>query len=101
MKTKLINILDSYAKSRHSNELNLLLTINNYLMLDDTIITKIDNIDNYIRVSLKYDYNRLGINFYDNGDLGISLPFSGLFMIKGDDSNMSYDEIRELLINLH
>lgn len=97
MKTKLINIIDSHAKSRHSNDFNLLLTINNYLSLDETTIVKVDYIDDYIRVSLINGYDRLSIIFYDNGDLGITLPLSGLFIIKGDDSNIQYDEIKSIL----
>lgn len=98
MKTKLINIIKSYAESNDFNDFNLLLTINNYLSLDETTIVKVDCIDDYIRVSLINGYDKLSIIFYDNGDLGLTLPLSGLFIIKGDDSNMSYCEIKSLLM---
>ena len=99
MKNKLINIINSYDKNRPINDFNLLLTINNYLSLDETTITKVDNIANCIRVSLKHDYDTLGLVFYNYGDMGITLPLSGLFIIKGDDSNISYDDIKNLLVN--
>ena len=99
MKNKLVSIINSYTKNRPINDFNLLLTINNYLSLDETTITKIDDIDNCIWVSLEYDYNMLGLVFYNDGDVGITLPFSGLFIIEGDDSNMGYDEIKSLLVD--
>lgn len=98
MKNKLINIIDGYIKTKHSNDFNLLLTINNYLKLDKTTITKVDYVDDCIRISLLSMDNILSIVFYDNGDLGITLPYSGLFIVKSDNSNsMSYSEIKTYL----
>jgi len=100
MKNKLINIIDGYTKTKHLNDFNLLLTINNYLKLDKTTITKVDYVDDCIRISLLSTDNILSIIFYDNGDLGITLPYSGLFIVKGDNSNgdsMSYSEIKTYL----
>lgn len=99
MKNKLISIIGSYTKNRPINDFNLLLTINNYLSLDETTITKVDNIANCIRVSLKHDYDTLELVFYNDGSLWLTLPLSGSFIIKGDDSNMSYDDIRSLLVD--
>lgn len=103
MKNKLINIIDDLTKTRHSidfNEFNLLLTINNYLKLDKTAITKVGYVDDSIRISLLSMDNILSIVFYDNNDIGITLPYSGLFIVKGNNSNddsMSYSGIKTYL----
>ena len=97
MKTNIINILNTYAENKYSNDFNLVLTMNNYLSLDETIITKIDNLDDLIRITLINGYDSLIIIFYDNGDLGLTLPLSGLFRIIGNNTNIKYDEIKQLL----
>ena len=99
MKDLLTSIIDSYVKNTRLNDFNLLLTVNSYLSLDNTTITKVNNTGDCIWVLLKCDYNTLGLVFYDDGDLGITLPLSGLFIIKGDSSSMNYDDIKNLLVN--
>lgn len=99
MKTKLLNVLSSCTKNKSFNDFNLLLTIQNYLKLDETSFTSITELYDQVRITLNGVDYMLIITFYDNNDIGLTLPYSGLFLIPNCPYNMQYDEIKSLLLN--
>lgn len=98
-KAKLIHVLNQCHKNKSFNQLNLLLTSVNYLMADNTIVTNLIETDyNSIKATLSNGYDMICINFYHDNTIGLTLPYSGLFIVCNDSSNIQYDEIKSLLL---
>lgn len=98
-KAKLIHVLNQCHKNKSFNQLNLVMTAVNYLLADNTIVTNLIETDyNSIKATLSNGYDMICINFYHDNTIGLTLPYSGLFIIYNDCDNIQYDEIKSILL---
>lgn len=99
-KANLVTILTQCHSNKSFNQFNLIITMTNYLLSNDTHVTKVELTDyNSVRVSMMNGHNILGINFNNDNTIGITLPYSGLFIVHNGSYNMQYDEIKSILLN--
>lgn len=98
-KAKLIHVLNQCHKNKSFNQTNLVLTAVNYLLVDNTkVINLIETDYNSIKATLSNGYDMICINFYHDNTIGLTLPYSGLFIVYNDSSNIQYNEIKSLLL---
>lgn len=99
-KAKLINVLNQCHQNKSFNQFNLVLTAVNYLLSDDTKVVELIETDyNSIKVNLVNGYDTIIINFYHDNTIGLTLPYSGLFIINNDSYNIQYNDIKSILLN--
>lgn len=96
-KVTLHNIISRCKDNKDFNEFNIILTITNYIKHKDTVIHSINNTDDAILIALKHGVDHLNLNFYSDNTITVTLPFSGMFMVRNCDYNIQYDEIKEIL----
>ena len=89
-KANLVTILTQCHSNKSFNQFNLILTMANYLLSNDTYVTSLELTDyDSVKVSMMNDCNVLGINFNNDNTIGITLPYSGLFIVHNDaDGNI-------------
>lgn len=96
-KVTLHNIISRCKDNKDFNEFSIILTITNYIEDKDTDIHSIDFTDDAILITLKHGNHYLNLNFYNDNVITITLPLSGMFIVKNCDYNIQYDEIKEML----
>ncbi len=96
-KVTLHSIISRCRDNKDVNEYNVILTINNYIEHKDTDIHSIEHTDVAILITFKHGRDYLNLNFYYDNIITVTLPFSGMFRVNNCDSNIQYEEIKELL----
>lgn len=94
----LIGILDKCKNNKSLNDFNLILTTINYLKCDETVYKGVEDRDDVIYVVCTNNLWTLQVSFCKDNRLGITLPYSGLFIIPNDSYDIQYDEIKSILI---
>lgn len=99
-KANLINVLNQCLHNKSFNQFNLVLTAVNYLLSNDTKVIELIHTDyDSIKAKLMNGYDSIIINFYHDNTIGLTLPYSGLFIINNDSYNIQYDDIKSILLN--
>lgn len=104
MKNKIISIVEQCNNDKEHNDFCLLLTLINYLKDDrteyiDYSLFASDRVSEHIILSLSYEGHSIAATFYANNNIGITLPFSGLFRIANSSYNLQYEQIKEMISN--
>ena len=104
MKNTIISIIEQCNNDKEHNDFCLLRTLNNYLRDDKTeyisySLFASDIISEHIMLSLSHEGHSITISFYADEHIGITLPFSGLFLIPNSTYNLQYDDIKEMIGN--
>ena len=104
MKNKIVSIVDQCTNDKEHNDFCLLLTLNSYLRDDKTeyidySLFASDRVSEHIMLSLSHEGHNIAITFYADKHIGITLPFSGLFLIPNSTYNLQYEQIKEMISN--
>lgn len=93
----LIDILNKCTKNKSFNDFNLLLTAINYLKDDKTVYKSKDISKDSISILLVNENWAITIRFYKDNNIGLVLPYSGLFIIPNCGYNIQYADIKKRL----
>ena len=104
MKNTIISIIEQCNNDKEHNDFCLLLTLINYLKDDrteyiDYSLFASDRVSEHIMLSLSHEGHSTAITFYADNVIGITLPFSGLFLIPNSAHNLQYNDIKEMIGN--
>lgn len=93
----LIDILNNCTKNKSFNDFNLLLTTINYLGDDKTVYKSKDTSKDSIGIRLVNKDWEITVRFYKDNNIGLVLPYSGLFIIPNCGYNIQYTDIKKRL----